>query len=761
MRIRLAQYITTLGLMSMLAAPRPVWGIASEERWDMKVDRVPQNAEMHDAGITTWTIPVGPTGIRAIITEANPTCFTVKYVFKNSPASGKIAPGDLICGANGKKIQTAHAIGKKRSGASGMEGPLTEMAPLIEAAQGGDGKLDLMYHPAGDTKVTKNAGIQIAQVGRFSPTYPYNCQRSEKTVTRLCEMLESELNRRDASDKFHVQIHMYLALMASGEKKYESLIRDFARSRADRKIDIFGSGLQSWWNGYEGIFLGEYYLKTKDRTVLPRTESLSGYYRDGIKPDGTYSHKSEPHIIDRFLNGGSLGYGGMSAPAGLSMLAMSLFRAGGVPFDEWPYNRIHRAYLKCTSPDKIGVGYGFGEGDEDSRGDVHIRVKDPKQGQSGRGPGFRCPTGMKDITQYEIFGVGPWCNTNPAVACWSQRFWKDDMSWVEKERDTNIVQDWGGNHRRVLRDNSIQEPTKPYNTTKGNSQAGTGLGALAHLIGNNDRPSWQYLGKHAANSAALEPKGWFQGHACAGLHQLWQALGAARADKDKFRAFMDYNKWWFIMMECHDGSYMVCPNRDRADGPGHPYTFPSSNAALILALARCQLQITGAEGPAGGYTPSSSPTSSAGTAPVEKAPAPVAATVRQARALTLERKEALDAALLKTLVALSDAGQLKEVPLNLSFTPSKVWLRAADRDGGLTFQIAGGQKTASMNWLKMPPSDRATLALLVAHLKPDSGDAKAMAGIYMETLGKVKEADNYYMQAGDASNNKLQALFKQ
>jgi len=40
----------------------------------------------------------------------------------------------------------------------------------------------------------------------------------------------------------------------------------------------------------------------------------------------------------------------------------------------------------------------------------------------------------------------------------------NDTSWLEKERDTNIVEEWGGNQRLVIRNPVPPEPTRPYNT---------------------------------------------------------------------------------------------------------------------------------------------------------------------------------------------------------------------------------------------------------------------------------------------------------
>ena len=75
-------------------------------------------------------------------------------------------------------------------------------------------------------------------------------------------------------------------------------------------------------------------------------------------------------------------------------------------------------------------------------------------------------------------------------------------------------------------------------------------------------------------------------------------LGAARASKENYRKFMDGVKWWFIMQQTHDGSYLNCPNRDRPTGANKnygPHTMASANAALILSVSKRVLQITGAE----------------------------------------------------------------------------------------------------------------------------------------------------------------------
>jgi len=80
---------------------------------------------------------------------------------------------------------------------------------------------------------------------------------------------------------------------------------------------------------------------------------------------------------------------------------------------------------------------------------------------------------------------------------------------------------------------------------------------------------------------------------------MWGSLGAARAEKNRFRAFMERIKWWFIMAQTHDGGFVVMPGNDYAS-TDHVYAtrnLPSATAALILSVSKRRLQITGAGSP--------------------------------------------------------------------------------------------------------------------------------------------------------------------
>ncbi|MEM9019894.1 MAG: DUF6288 domain-containing protein [Planctomycetota bacterium] len=534
----------------------------------------------------SFFLNVGPTGIRAQVTHEHPHWFTVRYVFRNSPAAGKVRPGDIIIGANGRVMDVPHQFGRRT--VRGFNGPMTEMAKLIEDSQAEEGKLELIVWPDGNRSAQKTVEVQIEPVGRFSRTYPFNCARSDRLMEQLCEWLAKEYER---AGRFEGRVHAHsacvLALMASGDDRYAPLIRRIMAGYYNKRYNSFsGGGFPSWNFGYDGIVLGEYYLLSKDRKLLPAMQSLNtamAESQDWIT--GGFSHRPQPFIWKRVADGGTRGYGSMAAPGGLVMLGLSLFKAGGVEIDSACYERIHQAYLQTTNQNGA-VGYGFASWDY-----AFLELKGESLGkaQSERGIGYRVPTDMKEITEYEVVWPTP---DEPRYR---------PPNWLKTETDRVRVYVLSETRRLAIRDMSLPEPTAPYNTTGRpiNHLVRGGTGALAHLIGNADNVSWGFMGMHLATACAANPDSLLDGHASTLMHTLWASLGAARASDRGVRHYMDGIKWWFIMAQTHDGSFVCMPGRDYAS-TDHVYAnrnMPTATAALILGIKDGHIMITGAENP--------------------------------------------------------------------------------------------------------------------------------------------------------------------
>jgi hypothetical protein len=556
-----------------------------------KADGFPWNLKLHgyhDRELAEklgegFFMNVGPTGIRAQITHKYPTAFTVRFVFSNSPASGKIKAGDVIVGANGRYMQVPHQFGRRT--VTGWEGPMKEMAKHIEDAQGEDGKLELIVWPNGSKKDEKKVQIQIAAVGRFAKTFPYNCERSDKLMIDLCDFLVKEYEREGKFGRPHAHGAAILALMASGENRYSNVIRQVMTRYKDKRYDPEnGGGFPTWGWGYDGIVMGEYYMLTKDKSLIPAMESLAAAYRDGQDwSTGGFMHKPYAFITRRIASGGPKGYGSMSQPGGLAMVAQSIFERGGLRFDEDCYQRIHQAFLFDVGPNGE-IGYGFKQWDHaviEVLGDSRKNIKNK------RGIGFRNEGDMEGIDEFKVVWPTP---KDPRYK---------PLDWIKNERERIRTYVIDKNKLVLIRDMSQKAPSRPmqHNGRRAGHYGRTGLGAIAHSIGSKSNPEWKYLAQHLGQSCANSPQSIFDGHASTLMHTHWGSLGAFHGGEKGFRHYMDNIKWWFIMGQTHDAGFVPMPGRDYAS-TDHVYAtriMPSAIAALILSVKERQLLITGAD----------------------------------------------------------------------------------------------------------------------------------------------------------------------
>lgn len=284
---------------------------------------------------------------------------------------------------------------------------------------------------------------------------------------------------------------------------------------------------------------------------------------------------------------------------------------------------------------------------------------------------------------------------------------------------------------------------------------GAACTTLMHFIDPRDSFSEAFVkrGVRHAVSARWTAR---QSHACGSLTFVYNTLAASIAplvgEEEMYRKYMDDMKWWLNITRCHNGGWYFEP---KIDTEANEYERIHMTAAAILMLNAPlrELYVNG-KGRTDPGVRRSAVTRSDPATPVE----PVKP-ARNARTLTPERRKVLDSALKAALVKMSESNELKPVPIAISLTRARVWLKEMGGDGNLTFQVAGGTQTASFKWDDLSAADYATLSLLLANLKADSSDAQAMAGVYMESIGKMDEADNYYKKAGETSAGKLQKLF--
>jgi hypothetical protein len=250
-----------------------------------------------DKNAVSGTI-VGPTGIIGSVSKNQ---IQVADVQKSSPAEGFLNKGDLIVGVGNAAF-------------SDINKDMAKAIDLAESEEAG-GKLILML------KGGKNVTITLPVLGSYSKTAPFSCAKTDRIITMTAEQL-----MKGKGDRFAIE---ELALMATGEKKYMEAAFESIRNKEWAKGDgeLLSPGLYCTWHwGYHTIVLAEYYMLSKDESVMPALRSLALSIAKGQDSRGVYGHRvADPKNFNRIP-----GYGPMNQTTLSCMMGMLLARKAGV-----------------------------------------------------------------------------------------------------------------------------------------------------------------------------------------------------------------------------------------------------------------------------------------------------------------------------------------------------------------------------------------------------------------------------------------------
>lgn len=327
----------------------------NRERWEKPSKSGP------DKEVPGYLINLGPTGARAILESQS---FTVKYLFKDTPAADLLKLDDIITGVNGKPFSVPHTFGHhltrmKEFPEIGYEGPLMDFGNAIEDSEGADGKLTLMV-----TRENKpiEVVIQLEAIGKFSDTYPYQCQKSQLLAKRAADYISGY--QKINSEKCHSRCMSGLSLLASG---------DMARAKelAYSWLQFPRDGIWVWPVGYQCIFLSEYYLLSKDKKVLPTIQTLASKLEHAQVEDmANYSdrtHGKMGNVGHKFRTGGMGhdtdidGYGTMNITTALSLVAWEVAKKCGAQVDQDKVDLAFK-YLRKSTTKEGYIGYHTKQG---------------------------------------------------------------------------------------------------------------------------------------------------------------------------------------------------------------------------------------------------------------------------------------------------------------------------------------------------------------------------------------------------------------
>jgi hypothetical protein len=248
---------------------------------------------------------LGPTGLFGV---TSPKDITIVKVDPGSPAEGLMKPGEVITAAGGIpfKDQTRK-----------------QLAAAIDLAEA-TGKLALTRK---DGTIVE---IPLSVLGTYADTAPYDCPKTDLIITRAADFIVKSKNF--GRDGFPIAL---LGLLATGEPQYIDFVKQQVRqekwAQPDINLSIEKYARTAWNWAYTGIFLGEYYLLTKDDFVLPALEAHTVALAKGRDAGGLWGHGFASLDLNNGQPHGRLpGYAQMNQTSLACYLAILLAEKSGI-----------------------------------------------------------------------------------------------------------------------------------------------------------------------------------------------------------------------------------------------------------------------------------------------------------------------------------------------------------------------------------------------------------------------------------------------
>ena len=506
-----------------LTAPAQVHHHPDGHPWKQRANRGP------DAEVPGWYYNLGPTGLRVELVDAAPTELVVRYVFPGSVAAGHVLPGDRIVGAGGEAFVVPHQNGYGME-VFGARGPISDFALRLDEAASARGKLALAL-VRGDERLDVNLALG-AKHDAFSPSFPADCEKSERLLAGLLEQLMAQQAENGSWGSPPRDTFAPLALLASGTPEHLAAVERNARWHA-RSTNVEGdTDLVNWRYMAAAIVLSEYHLATGAEWVKPELEEIyafliSSQYTD-LAQLNPRVHESHPDAVPRDAldshggwghNPGFEGYGPIAMLTGQGALAFALMGRCGVEID----------------PGRHAAAYAF----------------------------LARATGRNGYVWYEdqVAGHDDWADLGRTGAAALANLMGGEAELAERGR---------------AQATAIGRFPESFPDTHGSPILGMGYVALA--AGLFDALEAEAKGVGADDEA--------EGGVAPGLGPVGMRPGA-------FRSLMDSNRWWFTLAECQDGSFYYQPNRDNAGYGPDSRLSPSAAVALILSIPKGNLVVTG------------------------------------------------------------------------------------------------------------------------------------------------------------------------
>ena len=269
-----------------------------------------------DSRGSTWKVPhFGPVGIGIDLVKPNFT-MRISAIEPGSPAdkTGRLKKGQIIESVNGQVL-------KDRD-------PRIILGDWITEAEATDGKMLLKIKDLGDVLV------KIPVLGRYSPTWPVNCPKSDKIVRNLADLLAKQEKPAWGAVMF---------MLSTGEDKDLEVVKKWMKN-------IKTLGPYPWMKGYKGPGLCEYYLRTGDKSVLPLIKRMTDEIKEYMF-NGAWSGRGKA----------GFSYGQLNAAGVHCVTFLLMAKYCGVDVDDYMLRTSLRQFFRFSGRGTVPYGDSFPE----------------------------------------------------------------------------------------------------------------------------------------------------------------------------------------------------------------------------------------------------------------------------------------------------------------------------------------------------------------------------------------------------------------
>jgi len=265
----------------------------------------------------------------------------LKNVENGSPAevSGKLKPGQIIESINGVTLKDID--------------PRIILGGIITKAEATDGIVKLKVKD-GPTAAATEVVVKIPVLGTYSPTWPLKCAKSDKIVRGVADYLAKSESKALNHAWNGIDLGL-LFMLSTGEEKDLEVARGWVKTAVAKTKDVdLGVNPHAWNNGYSGLGLCEYFLRTGDQTVLPLIEKIADSARRSMY-NGAWAMRGG--LPFTYMMGGHV-----NAAGGNMLTVLLLAKECGVNVDEYTLQTTLKQFFRYAGHGNVPYGDQLPEG---------------------------------------------------------------------------------------------------------------------------------------------------------------------------------------------------------------------------------------------------------------------------------------------------------------------------------------------------------------------------------------------------------------